>query len=69
MDQNRNTPNPDRDRNRSDQGVGGRDDDTIGQQRDRSQGGNRDTKDVDSGSRNKSQGDRSGGAGGSQTNR
>jgi hypothetical protein len=73
MDQNRNTQNPDRgsDRNRSDQGGGNRDDQAIGQQRDRNQnqGGDRDVNDVNSGSRNRNQGDRSGGAGGSQTNR
>jgi hypothetical protein len=70
MDQNRNTQNPERDRNRSDQGgAGNRDDQTIGQQRDRNQGGDagRDQNDVNS-SRNRNQGDRSSG-GGSQTNR
>ena len=69
MDQNRNAQNPDRDkdRNRSDQGSGS-EDRTIGQQRDRNQGGDagRDVNDVN---RNRNQGDRSGGAGGSQTNR
>lgn len=71
MDQNRNAQNPDRekDRNRPDQGAGGKDDQTIGQQRDRSQGGDRDVNDVSSGSRNKNPGDRSSGSGGSQTNR
>jgi hypothetical protein len=68
MDQNRNVQNPDRDkdRNRSDQG--GSEDRTIGQQRDRNQGGDasRDLDDVNS--RNRNQGDRSSG-GGSQTNR
>lgn len=71
MDQNRNQQNPgsDKDRNRPDQSGG--DDRTIGQQRDRNPAGDRDVNDVNSGNRNRSQGqgDRSGGAGGSQTNR
>jgi hypothetical protein len=72
MDQTRNTENPDRDRNRPDQGVpseGKRDERNIGQER--KPGSDRDLNDVNV-DRNKNQGnqgDRSSGAGGSQTNR